>query len=165
MLPINLLVCKRRWNFLSSSINLHANQLICYFPVAYLLYMHLYSSKTNPNPILSFWPYGRRSRRLYQNRITDSLIWSPCSVRRGNYIWQKKAKESYFRPMLSRDVIIDSMIASPIYNFLSACFGLADGFFSLWLRLIFCFLSNMATKAHIVNQINTLGILFENYRF
>lgn len=129
MLPMNLLVCKRRWNFLSSSINLHANQLICYFPVAYLLYMHLYSSKTNPNPILSFWPYGRRSRRLYQNRITDSLIWSPCSVRRGNYICQKKAKESYFRPMLSRDVIIDSMIASPIYNFLSACFGLADVFF------------------------------------
>lgn len=150
MLPMNLLVSKRRWNFLSSSINLHANQLICYFPLAYLLYMHLSSSKTNPNPILSFWPYGRWSRRLYQNRITDSLIWSPCSVRRGNYICQKKAKESYFRPMLSRDFIIDSMIASPIYNFLSACFGLADVFF-LWLRLIFCSFSNMATEAHIVN--------------
>lgn len=162
---MNLLVSKRRWNFLSSSINLHANQLICYFPVAYLLYMHLYSSKTNPNPILSFWPFGRRSRRLYQNRITDSLIWSPCSVRRGNYICQKKAKASYFRPMLSRDFIIDSMIASPIYNFLSACFGLADVFFPLWLRLIFCFFSNMATEAHIVNQIDTWGILFENYRF
>lgn len=98
MLPMNLLVSKRRWNFLSSSINLHANQLICYFPLAYLLYMHLSSSKTNPNPILSFWPYGRRSRRLHQNRITDSLIWCLRSVRRGNYICQKKAKRVVFSP-------------------------------------------------------------------
>lgn len=123
--------------------------------------MHLYSSETNLNPIVCFWPCGRRSlcwTRLYQNRITDSLIWSPRSVRRGNYVCQKKAKESYFRPMLSCDFIIDSMIASSIYYFLSACFGIADGFFFMTTFDI-CSFSNMATETHFVNHIRTCGIV------
>lgn len=59
--------------------------------------------------------------------------------------------------MLSCDFIIDSMIASSIYYFLSACFGIADGLFFMTTFDI-CSFSNMATETHFVNHIRTCGI-------
>lgn len=60
--------------------------------------MHLYSSKTNPNPILSFWPYGRRSLSSLskQNYWFVNLKSAQCKT--GKLHLPEKGKRVVFSP-------------------------------------------------------------------